>query len=201
MPAQGVRDLTAAPCPSIRSWRAFSPGTPPGGPSMENNRWRTVDIVVAAILAIAFGVVFYAWDRLWAGTDSLFAGFPPIRATIAGVWFLPAVLGPLVIRKPGSGVFTETVAAAISALLGTPWGLVTILYGLLQGVGGEAPFAATGYRNSRLTTALVGGALAGAAGGFLDLILYYPTWSTGWKVAQVAITAASGLVIAGGGIW
>src|SRR2546430_16354501 len=119
MPAQGVRDLTAAPCPSIRSWRAFSPGTPPGGQSMENNRWRTVDIVVAAILAIAFGVVFYAWDRLWAGTDSLFAGFPPIRATIAGVWFLPAVLGPLVIRKSGSGVFTETVAAAISALLGT----------------------------------------------------------------------------------
>src|SRR5436190_3313487 len=123
-------------------------------PPMESNRWRTVDIVVAAILAIAFGVVFYAWDRLWAGTDNLFTGFPPIRAAIAGVWFVPAVLGPLVIRKPGAGVFTETVAAAVSALLGTPWGLVTILYGLLQGVGGEAPFAATGYRNGKLATAL-----------------------------------------------
>src|SRR5438046_8879422 len=87
----------------------------PGGPAMENNRWRTVDIVVAAILAIAFGVVFYAWDRLWAGTDSLFAGVPPIRATIAGGWFLPAVLGPLVIREPVSGGFTGTVVAGISA--------------------------------------------------------------------------------------
>src|SRR6266545_2743361 len=121
-----------------------------------------MSIVGAAILAIAFGVVFYAWDRLWAGTESLFTGFPPGRAAIAGVWFLPAVLGPLVIRKPGAGVFTETVAAAVSALLGAQWGLVTVLYGLVQGVGGEAPFAATGYRNSRLVTALVGGALAGA---------------------------------------
>jgi len=168
---------------------------------MNVNRWRTVDIVVAAILAIAFGVVFYAWDRLWAGTESLFTGFPPGRAAIAGVWFLPAVLGPLVIRKPGAGVFTETVAAAVSALLGAQWGLVTVLYGLVQGVGGEAPFAATGYRNSRLVTALVGVALAGAGAGYLDLVLYYPTYSAGWKVAQVAISAASGLVIAGGGGW
>src|SRR6266516_5644807 len=131
---------------------------------MNTNRWRTVDIVVAAVIAVAFGVVFFAWTRVWEAT-TVFNGYPPLRALLNGVWLVPAVLGPLVIRKPGAGVFTETIAAAISALLGTPWGLVTILYGLLQGVGGEAPFAATGYRNSKLTTALVGGTLAGAAGG------------------------------------
>ena len=123
---------------------------------MTTNRWRTVDIVVAAILAIAFGVVFFAWDRLWAGTDNAFNWYPPARAILNGVWLIPAVLGPLVIRKPGAGFFTETVAAAVSALLGAQWGLVTILYGLFQGVGGEAPFAATGYRNSRIARALAG---------------------------------------------
>jgi energy-coupling factor transport system substrate-specific component len=166
-----------------------------------NNRWRTVDIVVAAVIAVAFGVVFYAWSQLWNGIDKTFPGFPPARAMVNGVWFLPAVVGPLVIRKPGAGVFTETVAAAIEALLGAQWGLTTILYGLFQGVGGEAAFAATGYRNSKLPTALAGGLLAGAAGGFLDLVLYYPTWSTGWKVAQVLVSAGSGLVIAGLGGW
>src|SRR5689334_14644985 len=134
MPAQGARDLQPAPCPNtghgVRRLLVPNREEPP----MNTNRWRTVDIVVAAILAIAFGVVFYAWDRLWAGTDNLFAGFGPARASIAGVWFLPAILGPLVIRKPGAGLFTETVAAAVSALLGAQWGLVTILYGLLQGV-------------------------------------------------------------------
>jgi energy-coupling factor transport system substrate-specific component len=167
---------------------------------MNTNRWRTVDIVVAAVIAVAFGVIFYAWDQLWE-TTAFLTGFPPARAAIAGVWFLPAILGPLVIRKPGAGVFTETVAAAISALIGAQWGLVTVLYGLIQGVGGEAPFAATGYRSSRLLPALIGGALAGAGGGYLDLVLYYPTYPTSWRIAQIGISAASGLVIAGLGGW
>ena len=168
---------------------------------MNTNRWRTVDIVVAAVIAVAFGVVFYGWDQLSKAMDSTFPAFPPARALIAGVWFIPAVLGPLVVRKPGAGLFTETVAATISALLGAQWGLVTILYGLLQGIGGEIPFAATLYRNSSLPTALVGGALAGGAAGFIDILIYYPTWSGGWKLAQVLISAGSGLVVAGAGSW
>ncbi|HKT04065.1 MAG TPA: ECF transporter S component [Rugosimonospora sp.] len=168
---------------------------------MNTNRWRTVDIVVAAVIAVAFGVVFYGWDQLWNGLDTAFNGFPPLRAIVYGVWFLPAVLGPAVIRKPGAGVFTEVVAAAISALLGAQWGLTTILYGLLQGVAGEAPYAATGYRTNRLPVALISGALAGAAAGYLDLALYYPTWKASWKLGQIGVAAASGLVIAGLGGW
>jgi len=29
-------------------------------------RWRTVDIVLGAALAVAFGAVFQAWNLLWA---------------------------------------------------------------------------------------------------------------------------------------
>jgi energy-coupling factor transport system substrate-specific component len=107
----------------------------------------------------------------------------------------------MVIRKPGAGVFTETVAAAVSALIGAQWGLVTVLYGLIQGVGGEAPFAAGGYRSANLAQAAIGGAFAGAGAGYLDLVLYYPTYPTSWRIAQVGIAAASGLVIAGVGGW
>ncbi|TML21007.1 MAG: ATP-binding cassette domain-containing protein [Actinobacteria bacterium] len=129
---------------------------------MDSNRWRTVDIVVAAVIAVAFGVIFFAWNNVWE-VSSAFNGFPPLRALLNGVWLVPAVLGPLVVRKPGAGLFTETVAAVISAVLGSPWGLITVLYGLFQGVAGEAAFAATFYRSSRLPVALAGGALAGAA--------------------------------------
>jgi energy-coupling factor transport system permease protein len=169
--------------------------------NQSTNRWRTVDIVVAAVIAVAFGVIFYAWDQLWSGLDTAFTSFPPARVLIAGVWFLPAVLGPAIIRKPGAGVFTEVVAAAISALLGAQWGLTTILYGLLQGVAGEAPYAATGYRSNKLPVALVSGLLAGAAAGYLDLALFYPTWKASWKLGEVGVEAASGLVIAGLGGW
>ena len=46
-----------------------------------------------------------------------------------------------------------------------------------------------------------GALLAGAGGALLDLVLYYGDWSTGWKVAHVALSALSGLVIAGLGGW
>jgi energy-coupling factor transport system substrate-specific component len=167
---------------------------------MNTNRWRTVDIVVSAVIAVAFAVVFFAWTRVWE-TTTAFNGYPPLRALLNGVWLVPAVLGPLVIRKPGAGVFTETVAAALSAVAGSIWGITVILYGLFQGLAGEAPFAATGYRSSRLPVALTGGLLAGAAAGLLDLILYYPDYSGSYQFAQIGLSALSGLVVAGGGGW
>jgi len=167
---------------------------------MDSNRWRTVDIVVAAVIAVAFGVIFFAWNNVWE-VSSAFNGFPPLRALLNGVWLVPAVLGPLVVRKPGAGLFTETVAAVISAVLGSPWGLITVLYGLFQGVAGEAAFAATFYRSSRLPVALAGGALAGAAAGFLDVAIYYPNYSLTWRLAQIGLSALSGLVVAGLGSW
>ncbi len=41
--------------------------------------WRTVDIVVAAVLGVAVGVVFWLWNIVWSITTPLFAAFPPIR--------------------------------------------------------------------------------------------------------------------------
>jgi len=88
--------------------------------------WRTVDIVVASAIAVAFGVVFWGWGQLWNTTQSAFVGFPPAQGFMYGVWLMPAVLGALVIRKPGAAVYTELVAAIVSALLGTAWGLSVV---------------------------------------------------------------------------
>ncbi len=60
--------------------------------SNSSNRWRTVDIVVASVIAAAFGVVFWAWNLLWGATDAAFAFFPPVHAVIYGVWLVPGVL-------------------------------------------------------------------------------------------------------------
>ncbi|GAA4462799.1 ECF transporter S component [Phytohabitans houttuyneae] len=166
---------------------------------MNNNRWRTVDVVVAAVLGVAFGVIFWAWGLLWDGPAS---AIPlPGRALIYGIWLVPAVLGPLVIRKPGAGIFTEFVAATVSTFFGSPWGLVTLLYGLFQGAAGEFAFAATGYRSWRLPTAIVGGALAGGAATLLDVINYYPDTSAAWKWAYAALLVLSSAIIAGVGGW
>jgi energy-coupling factor transport system substrate-specific component len=114
-----------------------------------------------------------------------------------GVWLIPAVLAPLVVRKPGAGLFAELLAAIVSALLGSAWGTLTIVYGLLQGLAGEAAFAAPGYRRFGWVQALLGGAFAGAMAAGLDLYNYYPDWTDGWKWAYVLLVVGSTTVVAG----
>ena len=82
-----------------------------------NRSWRIVDIVVASVIAVAFGVIFWAWCQ---GCQRHPTARPlPARSRPAsGVWLIPAVLGGLIIRKPGAALYCETVAAVISALLG-----------------------------------------------------------------------------------
>jgi energy-coupling factor transport system permease protein len=160
-------------------------------------RWRTVDIVVTAILGVAFGVVFWAWNLLWAATGAAFAVFPPAQAFMYGVWLLPAVLAPLIVRKPGAGFFAELVAAILSALMGSSWGSIILLYGLLQGLAGELGYAVFGWRRFGWPQALLSSVLAGAMAAALDLVYYYPSWAGGWKVTYLVVVVASTLVVAG----
>jgi energy-coupling factor transport system permease protein len=163
--------------------------------------WRTVDVVVASSIAVAFGVVFWAWGNLWNAVQPAFAGFPPAQGFMYGVWLMPGVLGALVLRKRGAAVYVELVASVVSALLGTAWGLNVVLYGLVQGAAVEIVFAMALYASWRLHTALLAGALAGAAAALLDILFYYADWSGGWQLTYGLLLAASSAVVAGLGSW
>ena len=181
--------------PAVRPSSTGATGNP--GAVRPGSRWRTVDIVVTAVLGVAFGVVFWAWNLLWAATGTAFTAFPPAQAVLYGVWLLPAVVAPLVVRKAGAGLFAELIAAVVSALMGSAWGAVVLLYGLLQGVAGEAGYAAFRYRRFGLPQAVLSALLAGTMAAVLDLLYYYPTWAAGWKVGYVVMVAASTMVLAG----
>src|SRR5690348_2872096 len=148
---------------------AVRPSSDATEPAVAGNRWRTVDIVVTAVLGVALGVVFWAWNLLWAATGTAFTAFPPAQAFMYGVWLLPAVVAPLIVRKPGAALFAETIAAIVSALLGAQWGAQVVVYGLIQGLAGELGFAIFRYRRFGWLQALLAAALAGAAAAVLDL--------------------------------
>lgn len=164
--------------------------------------WRTVDVVVAAVIAVAFGVVFWAWNFVWAAWSPLFgsASNPP-SYLISGVWLIPAVLGMLVIRKPGAAIFAEMVAALVSALLGSVWGLDTVLSGLMQGAGAELIFAFTLYRSFGLPVALTAGAGAAVGEWFHDMAFYFPTTAFGVQLVYGLFMVISAVLIAGLGSW
>jgi energy-coupling factor transport system substrate-specific component len=164
-------------------------------------RWRTVDIVLAAALAVAFGAVFQVWNALWLAASPAFAALPPLQGFMYGVWLLPAVLVPLVIRRPGAALLGEGVAAVASALFGAPWGLLTIVYGLMQGGAAELVFAMGLYRRWGLPTCLLAGAAAGAAAVLLDLVNFYPDWAANYQVLYAALVIPSAAIVAGVGGW
>ncbi|PRX96218.1 ECF transporter S component [Allonocardiopsis opalescens] len=165
------------------------------------HRWRTVDIVVTAVLGVAVGVVFWAWGLAWNIVQPAFLAFPPGQGLMYGVWLLPGVLGGLVVRKRGAAVFTSLVASAVSAWLGTSWGVTVILYGLLQGLAPELVFAAGRYLRWGRGTALLAGAAAGLVAAVLDIVMYYPTWPVAWMAVYAAVLAVSAAAIAGMGGW
>jgi energy-coupling factor transport system substrate-specific component len=165
---------------------------------ISGGQWRTVDIVVAAVLAVAFGAVFQAWNVLWEATTWV---LPPVRGIIYGTWMLPAVLVPLVLRRPGAALLAETVAAAAEVLFGAQWGLVLVVYGLTQGAAAELIFAFGLYQRWGLIAAMVAGGAAGVAGALLDLAFYYPEWSVDWMLLYTGLVAASSALIAGLGGW
>jgi len=161
--------------------------------------WTTRELVVAAVLAVAVGVVFWAWGLLWS---TAFQAVPfPFSYALVGVWMIGGLLVPYIVRRPGAALVGELVAAIVSMALGNQWGVLTLASGVVQGVGAELVFA--GFRWKRFTGVALHGAaaLAGVFSILLDVFLYsyYATYTWG-SILVAAILCVVSSVILGGGL-
>ena len=90
------------------------------------NRWRTIDIVIASIVAVAFGVIFWAWNLLWNG---------PLGASI---WKIGPALatGCTAILKPAEEApLTPLRLGELLMDAGVPPGVVNIVPGYGETAG------------------------------------------------------------------
>ena len=173
---------------------AGSDGASPG--YAIDTRWRTRDIVVGAVIGVAFGVVFWAWGwAAWPALAPLNGVAPVLQDLFYAVWLVPAVLAPLIIRKPGAALFAEMVAAGLSAFLGSQWGVDTLLSGFVQGAAAELVFAFTLYRLWSLPVLAVAAVASAAAAWIHDWVLYYPDVALEVQVARGIAMAVSAVVI------
>lgn len=165
------------------------------------HRWRTVDIVVASVLGVTFGVLFAVWNNVVYATISAPLSGSPAQPVIAGVWLIPAVVGGLVIRMAGAALYTEVVAATVSMFFGSVWGMSVFMSGVWQGIGAELVFALLLYRRWGLVAAVLAGGGAGLAMGVYEVVVYVSTYAADWKLVYVLSAVATGLVLAGGLGW
>ncbi|WP_040320331.1 ECF transporter S component [Aeromicrobium marinum] len=162
--------------------------------------YRTIDLVTIASLGVAFGVVFWAWGKLYGVLDlAATIGYPPSGALLGGTWLMAGVVGGLIVRKAGSAFATEVVAAAISMFVlgGTEWGFTVLLSGLVQGLGAELIFLLVAYRAFTLPVAMLAGIASAAFASVYEWTYYYSDWDFGYKLAHLGFFAVSGALLAG----
>ena len=170
-----------------------APLTAAAGPEA---RWRTRDIIVTAVIGVAFGVVFWAWGLAWSPVETALG---PARFLFYAVWLVPAVLAPLIVRKPGAALFAEMLAAAVSTLIGSQWGPDTLLSGFVQGAAAELVFAFTFYRAWSFPVLALAAIASAAAAWVHDWVLYFLEVDLPTILLFGVLMAISAVVIGGGG--
>ena len=161
-----------------------------------NSQWKLRDIVVLSSLSVVFAVIYLLFLQI----GNVLVGFmgPMGYEVIFGIWFIVSIIATYIIRKPGAAVISETVAGLVEVLIGNAVGPILIVSALIQGLGAEAVFAATRYRNYStkvLMLAGVGSAVFSFAWGYFRS--GYAAYSVGLIIAMFIVRCISGALISG----
>lgn len=158
--------------------------------------WKLKEVVLLSVFAVVFAVVYLLFvhvGNIWAGVIG-----PIAYEWMFGIWFIVSIISAYIIRKPGAALLSETMAAIIEVMIGNAVGPRLILSGIVQGLGAEAAFAATGYKRYDwwvLCLAGVGSAVFSFAYGFF--VSGYAALDPSLLVWMFTLRVISGAVIAG----
>lgn len=108
--------------------------------------YNTMDVVMVAVVGVVFAILFWAYNQLFAFLFPFISASPITIQLFVGFWFVAGTVSGCIIQKPGAAFLGEFIAAVISMLLGSIWGVWVVVSGLMQGLGTEAVFAAFRYK-------------------------------------------------------
>ncbi|MBY0414697.1 MAG: ECF transporter S component [Bdellovibrionales bacterium] len=154
------------------------------------------EIVLTLVLAVALGVAFWGWTFVYDAFKPLLkvAG---LSYLVAGFWILASILIPYIVRKPGVALMASIMAAFIESLL-THWGMMSLLWGLVQGLGAEIIFFMFFYRKWNLPVLMLAATLSSLFSYSLDYFLYdYKALSAGFNLLQLSSYIVSSIFLAG----
>ena len=167
-----------------------------------SNKWHIVDIVVASIIAVASGVIFWGWDIVCAAPLTVLEAVTPgFEGLVNGFWLFGGPLAAIIVRKPGAALYAETLAAFLELTLGNQWGVGgSLIVGICQGLFAELAFLIFRYAKWNLGATMLSGMLAG-----VGCALYYwltnPAWGAIRVLWYLGTSIVSGAIIAGLIVW
>lgn len=161
-----------------------------------SNRLNLAEIIFICILASTLGVAWWAYSFLY-DIVSPFLKTAGLSGLLEGFWYMGGIFFAYIIRKPGSALLGETIAATVEGLI-SQWGFSAVISGACQGLPVELLFLACRYKVwNRINCALAG--VLSAIGGYIVTYYWYGYSSLGIKynLLNLACTALSGAVLGG----
>ena len=116
---------------------------------MRNKTFHLRDIILLALIAIIFGVIYYAAAFVYDGLTVLLTpvGYGPMANDITmGIWCMAGPLAGFMLRLPGAAFLGEFLGAAVEMFLGDQWGAANLISGAVQGIATELGFTVTFYK-------------------------------------------------------
>lgn len=154
------------------------------------------EIVLTLVLAVALGVAFWGWTFVY-DLAKPFLKVAGLSYLVAGFWMLASILIPYIVRKPGIAIIASVMAAFVESLL-THWGLMSLLWGLVQGFGAEIIFLLFAYRKWNIAVLMVAATLSTLFSYTLDYFIYdYGALSLRFNLLQLSTFILSSVFFAG----
>lgn len=114
--------------------------------------------------ALVTGFIFILWAKIYGLLQPRLGH--EASGLLFGVWYWGGLASAYLIRKPGSALAGEFLAALVEFLAGTPFGAVVLLLGFVQGLSAEVVFAWLKFERWGFKPMAAAGALS-AVGDFL----------------------------------
>lgn len=154
------------------------------------------EMVFICVSSVALGVAFWGWTFAYEITKPALK-LVGLNYLAAGFWIFASVFTPLIVRRPLVAIIASVIAAGIEGVI-THWGAMALVWGLVQGLGAEVIFAATGYRKWSLYTVLAASMMSATASFMLDYFYYgYAQMALTLQVTQYLSFVISAAVFAG----
>jgi energy-coupling factor transport system substrate-specific component len=154
------------------------------------------EIVLTAVVAVALGVAFWGWTFVYEIAKPLLKIYG-LSYLSAGFWILASTLLSQIVRKPGVALIASIIAAFVESLL-TRWGLMSVLWGVVQGLGAEIIFFIFAYKKWNLKVLMLASMTSAFCSYLLDYFLYdYNGLSLGMNILQLCSFLISSAFFAG----
>lgn len=154
------------------------------------------ELVLTTVVAVALGVAFWGWTFVYEIAKP-FLKVSGLAYLVAGFWIFASIFPSQIIRKPGIAIIASVIAAFVESLL-THWGLMSVLWGLVQGLGAEIVFFIFLYRKWDLKVLILASMASALCSYMLDFIIKdYGNMSLQFNLIQLISFMISAALLAG----